>query len=141
MSQNPGVGKELQVKTPTTPEWSGCGGCRRPRSATSGEKEVWTCARVVDERKQIICGEQAVDEVLVRNDAGLFCVALCEFHKREHYEFYRRRRTARFQNKVKANTAGPFRTKGAPFKEPDSLEGEVLDRGGRVLASISGAVN
>lgn len=120
MNQKSGVSKELQPTTSDTP-------------ATTGEKEVWTCARVVDERKQIICGDPAVDEVLVRNDAGLFCVALCEFHKREHFEFYKRRRSARAQSKVQGNaTSGPFRTKGAPFRpeEPTELVGEVLERDG-----------
>lgn len=50
------------------------------------------CFRIIDEKKEILCGKPAVSEKLVRNDFGLFCIALCVGCTREHTKFYEERR-------------------------------------------------
>lgn len=47
------------------------------------------CSLVIDENDEVICGETAESEILVRNRFGLFVVALCKLHKQEHRSFYR----------------------------------------------------
>ncbi len=52
------------------------------------------CSVVIDARtrnKEVVCGEVAVAEVLVKNDFGLFVVLLCSEHRDEHREFYKNR--------------------------------------------------
>lgn len=48
-----------------------------------------SCLVFVDEKNEMVCGQQAVDEILVRNEFGMYCVALCQEHNTKHREFYR----------------------------------------------------
>lgn len=124
-------------------ETNGVGNELEPAATAAAEvTEVWTCGRVVNERDEIICGVEAVDEVLIRNDAGLFGVPLCKYHKEEHYKFYERRRAAKAAQTRQGNT-GAFRAKGEPFRAAAAgspMVGEVQARNGSVLVAENGAV-
>lgn len=54
--------------------------------------QVGSCAVIVDEEAESVCGAVASAEVLVRNPFGLFAVPVCFFHESKHRAFYRERR-------------------------------------------------
>ena len=68
-------------------------------TATAADDEVTgECGYIVDSTKrnnEVVCGDEAVAEVLVKNDFGLFIVLLCQEHKNMHREFYKNRNRVR----------------------------------------------
>lgn len=65
------------------------------------------CLVVIDDTKkdaEVVCGQEAVAEVLVRNDCGLFVVLLCETHRVWHKEFYRNRNRNRLRSRPRRHT-------------------------------------
>lgn len=65
---------------------------------SSNEDITGECSYIIDARKrnnEVVCGDEAVAEVLVKNDFGLFVVLLCQEHKDLHREFYRNRNRVR----------------------------------------------
>lgn len=56
------------------------------------------CGVVIDSRvknEEVVCGDEAVAEILVKNDFALFVVLLCKEHRDSHREFYRNRNRVR----------------------------------------------
>lgn len=67
----------------------------QPQAASNKDEvepyELGMCNVVVDASttgKEVVCGDWAVDEILVRNKFGLFVIPICRDHKREHQSFY-----------------------------------------------------
>lgn len=56
---------------------------------SQSEAPLGQCGRVVDERKELICGGMAAVEVLVRSRFSLLTVRLCTSCYAEHRKFYR----------------------------------------------------
>lgn len=74
---------------------------------SQSEAPLGQCGRVVDERKELICGNEATVEVLVRTRFGLMTVRLCASDYAEHRKFYREnpsphRRRPRQRNRAPA---------------------------------------
>jgi hypothetical protein len=50
--------------------------------------DEWVCIRIVDLQRELICGQPATTEKLVRNSFGVFAVSLCASCARDHLRFY-----------------------------------------------------
>jgi hypothetical protein len=57
--------------------------------------QAGSCARIVDEERELLCGKAADAEVLVRSPFSLFAVLLCPECLTQHRAFYNERRKHR----------------------------------------------
>jgi hypothetical protein len=62
-----------------------------PDATLAAQQTMGFCNVVTDARvrgDEVVCGEPAIDEILVKNSFGLFVVPTCRVHRKEHREFY-----------------------------------------------------
>lgn len=62
-----------------------------PDAVLEKQEDLGYCNLITDATRpgdEVVCGTEAVEEIVVRNKFGLFVVPLCKAHKAEHRKFY-----------------------------------------------------